>query len=188
MQVRSITLGLICILLLVSCGGEPTIVTTTSLPSPGATEEISESYPSPGYPIETQPAGPETSESYPAVPAPPLEEPHPSATPDPTVSPIIIANVTHQNDSLETIFVSNVTDVPQDIAGYSLLVPGTSEHINFPEMTLAPGESLKVYNGPQAKDQAGGLVWLDQVVLKIPGDSIILLNRAGRMIWNYTMH
>lgn len=188
MQMKSITLGVMCTILLVGCGSKPTIVATTSLPSPEATEEISEAYPLPGYPIETQSTEPGSSESYPAGPTSIPGEPHASATPDPSVSPIIITNVIHDNDSLETIFVSNVTDVSQDIAGYSLLVPGTSEHINFPEGTLAPGESLRVYNGSEAKDQSGGLVWLDQVVLKIPGDSIILLNRAGRMIWNYTLH
>jgi hypothetical protein len=188
MQMKSITLGVICMILLVGCGSTPTIVTTASLPSPEATGEISETYPSPGYPIETERGEPGTSESYPAGPASSPGEPHASATPDPSVSPIIIANVTHNNDSLETILISNVTDVSQDIAGYSLLIPGSSEHINFPEMTLAPGESLRVYNGAEAKDQTDGLVWLDQVVLKIPGDSIILLNRAGRMIWNYTLH
>jgi hypothetical protein len=109
----------------------------------------------------------------------------PTSTPDPIKDPVIISTV-DSIAGLETITVTNISDIPQDITGFSLLIPNTSEYIDFPETKLEPGASLKIYNGPDAKLMTDGIIWRDQVTLKISGDYIILLNRAGRALWYYT--
>jgi hypothetical protein len=109
----------------------------------------------------------------------------PASTPNPLKDPIIISAV-ESKAGLETIYVTNISNVIQDITGFSLIIPETSEHINFPETKLEPGTSLRVYNGSGASLQTDGVFWRDQIILKLPGDSIILLNHAGRVIWYYT--
>jgi hypothetical protein len=186
MRISSILFSSVILLLVSGCGGKP--VATTPLPSnPNITENQLNSYPVPPYPLEDSSSSSKSNNSYPVSTLSGQDKIVPSPTPDPSVSPIIISKVMHNDSNLETIVITNVTGEPQNISGYSLLIAETSEHINFPEIALPPQDSYNVYNGPEAKTQSDGLVWLDHVALKVNGDSILLLNRAGRMIWNYTM-
>ena len=109
-------------------------------------------------------------------------------TPDPKVSPIIISNVIHDDNGLETILITNMSDEKQDIHGYTVLISSTTEHINILNVSLEPGESFKVYNGPGAKDQADGLAWLDHAVLQEWGDDLTLLNGVARVVWTYVYY
>ncbi len=59
------------------------------------------------------------------------------------------------------------------------------EHVVLPNVTISPGGSFKVYNGLEAGKTNEGIKWLDEPVLRQPGDYIVLLNPAGRAIWYY---
>lgn len=125
------------------------------------------------------PLGPiSTGESYPGVP--PVTD-----TPDPSVSPLIISEVTRPREGTEVIVITNISGSEQNLEGMALLNPVTMEYVVFPNVTLLPGGSFKVYNGLKAEKIADGIKWLDEPVLRQPGDYIVLLNRAGRAIWYY---
>jgi hypothetical protein len=110
----------------------------------------------------------------------------PISTPDPIVNPIVISKV-ERSGGLETIFVTNISNMTQDITGFTLFIKNTTDHINFPTTILEPGTSLKVYNGPDARSLTDGLFWRDQFALNNPGDTVILLNFASRAIWYYVI-
>lgn len=109
-----------------------------------------------------------------------------NVTVDPNKTPVIISQVVHEN-GLETIYVTNVSDKKQDISGFTLLIQETSEHQNIINTSLEAGASLKVFNGPEAKNQKDGLVWLDHPILVNRGDQVILL-KASRVIWTFTYY
>ena len=109
-----------------------------------------------------------------------------NATPDAVKNPVIISKVTHDVDGLETIYITNISNEKQDINGYSLYIMKTDEHINILDIKLDRGASYKVYNGPRAMEQKDGLAWLDHAILQQTGDDVILLNHAGRLIWDFT--
>lgn len=112
--------------------------------------------------------------------------PNPSAeTPDPDKSPVIISNINHDTNGIEAIYITNISKENQDINGYSLIIPSTSEHINIFNVILEPGDSFVVYNGKGAAEKSDGLAWLEIQAIQQPGDSVFLLNRAGRLIWPY---
>ncbi len=101
------------------------------------------------------------------------------------VSPIIISEVTHPREGIEVIVITNISNSEQNLAGMALLNPVTMEHAVLPSVTIPPGGSFKVYNGPEAGKTNEGIKWLDEPVLHQPGDYIVLLNPAGRAIWYY---
>lgn len=105
-------------------------------------------------------------------------------TPDPAISPIIISEVITQGE-VEVITIKNISNVEQNLRGMALLNPVTMEHVFLPEKTLLPGDSFKVYNGPDVGKVSDGIKWLGEPVLRQPGDYIVLLNPAGRAIWYY---
>lgn len=109
-------------------------------------------------------------------------------TPDPVKNPVIIAAVYREDRGLETIVIKNVSEVKQDINGFTLINTITSEHVNILNVTLEPGETFNVYNGVGAKEQKDGLPWLDHPLLNEPGDDVTLLNHAGRVIWTYVYY
>ncbi|MCX7766818.1 MAG: lamin tail domain-containing protein [Candidatus Sumerlaeia bacterium] len=106
-------------------------------------------------------------------------------TPDPTVSPIIISEVIHTQAGTEIVVIKNISGSEQNLEGMALLNPVTMEHVVFPNVTLPPGGSFKVYNGSEAGKIAEGIKWLDEPVLRQSGDHVVLLNPAGRAIWYY---
>lgn len=106
-------------------------------------------------------------------------------TPDPAVSPIIISEVTHPREGIEVIVITNISNSEQNLEGMALLNPVTMEHAVLPNVTIPPGGSFRVYNGPEAGKTNEGIKWLDEPVLRQPGDHIVLLNPAGRAIWYY---
>lgn len=183
----SVFIFLILILLLTGCGGKteetqaPVLVT-----QPSATSEVSEAYPVQSELLPAYPE-PESGTSSTSTSGNSSENAAliPSATPDPQKDVVIISNVTHSETGLETIMITNISDQPQDINGFSLFIPLTNEHINIFSVTLDPGQSYNVYNGNGAQEQTDGKAWLDTPLLKQSGDEIILLNRPGRVIWNY---
>lgn len=125
------------------------------------------------------PLGPaDTEESYPGIPL--LTD-----TPDPAVSPVIISEVTKTEEGAEVIVVKNISNSDQNLGGMGLLNPATMEHIPLPDLTLAPGDSFKVYNGMLTGKITDGIRWLEEPILRQPGDYIVLLNQAGRAIWYY---
>lgn len=125
------------------------------------------------------PLGPiSTGKSHPGVP--PVTD-----TPDPSVSPLIISEVIHLPEGTEVIVITNIGSSEQNLEGMALLNPVTMEHIVFPNVTISPGGSFKVYNGPEIGKITEGIKWLDEPVLRQPGDYIVLLNPAGRAIWYY---
>lgn len=99
---------------------------------------------------------------------------------------MIISEVTRTEDGVETIFVTNISDMEQSLKDRTILDPDTLDYIDLPQdKTLEPSESFKVYNGPIAPEEADGLVWQDEPVLESRGDRLVLLNQAGRVLWNY---
>jgi len=107
-------------------------------------------------------------------------------TPNPAVSPIIISDVTRDANGLETIAITNISDAEQSLANMTVLNPATLEYVDLPsDVTLPPGASFKVYNGPGATEASDGLAWLDEPALWLIGDHLVLLNQAGRVLWNY---
>lgn len=106
-------------------------------------------------------------------------------TPDPSVFPIIISEVTHNQDGIEVIVITNISNSEQDLEGMALLNPVTMEHVVFPKVVLPPGGSFRVYNGLKVGKVTEGIKWLDEPVLRHSGDHIVLLNPAGRAIWYY---
>ncbi len=180
----SLILLLIISLLLSGCAGKTEVKPSPSV-EPQSTSEN-----------EVYPAPKDTSLGYPAPQSNPSAESTPigtpeksqlifSATPDPKKDFVVISNVTHNESGLETITITNVSDQAQDINGYSILIPSTNEHVNIMDVTLDPGKSYIIYNGPGAQEQTDGKAWLDTPALQKYGDEIILLNRPGRVIWTY---
>lgn len=106
-------------------------------------------------------------------------------TPDPSVSPLVISEVTHTSEGIEVIVITNISSSEQNLEGMALLNPVTMEHVALPNVTISPGGSFKVYNGPEAGKITEGMKWLDEPVLRQSGDYIVLLNPAGRAIWYY---
>jgi len=108
-----------------------------------------------------------------------------TTTPDPTISPLIISEVAHNADNSEIIFIKNITGLEQNITGWAILDPQTLEHTFLPNVTLPPEGTFKVCNGPCPANVAVEMRWLDQPVLREHGDLLLLLNPAGRVVWNY---
>lgn len=107
-------------------------------------------------------------------------------TPDPQETPLIISNVMRREDGVEVIFVTNISDAEQALKNRTVLDPQTMEYIDLPDdEVLQPEESFKVYNGPVTPGEVEGLVWQDKPTLKLRGESLILVNQAGRVLWNY---
>ncbi len=107
-------------------------------------------------------------------------------TPDPAETPLIISSVKRSEDGTEVIFVTNVGETEQPLKDRSILDPQTMEYIDLPEdVVLAPGESFKVYNGAVTRGKVDGLVWREEPLLQSRGDQLVLVNQAGRVLWNY---
>jgi len=136
--------------------------------------------------MESEVTAPYPGNSQELIPPQTPDGNQPLPTPDIDISPVIITKVTLSQDGLETILVTNISKEPQDITAFVLLVPETDERFYFPETNLNAGESVKIYNGAEAQSQTDGLVWMDHVALQVTGDSVVFLNKAGRMIWSYT--
>ncbi len=107
----------------------------------------------------------------------------PTVTPDPIISPVIISEVIRKKDNVEIIVLINISQFDQNISGMSLIDPKTMSYMFLPEIVLPPKGIFKVCNGNC--EVADGMSWLEQPVLREPGDQLILLNRAGRVVWNY---
>jgi len=91
-----------------------------------------------------------------------------------------------REDGVEVIFVTNISDAEQALKNRTVLDPQTMEYIDLPDdEVLQPEESFKVYNGPVTPGEVEGLVWQDKPTLKLRGESLILVNQAGRVLWNY---
>lgn len=107
-------------------------------------------------------------------------------TPDPAETPLIISSVKRSEDGTEIIFVTNVGETERPLKNRSILDPQTMEYIDLPEdVVLAPGESFKVYNGAVTRGKVDGLVWREEPLLQSRGDQLVLVNQAGRVLWNY---
>lgn len=106
-----------------------------------------------------------------------------TVTPDPLVSPLVISEVTRGKDDLEIIVITNISASDQNLAGMSLLEPESMQYLFLPEVVLPPGGTIKVCNGNCGTDD--GIEWLKEPALRESGDQLILLNQAGRVIWNY---
>lgn len=106
-----------------------------------------------------------------------------TVTPDPLASPLVISEVMRRKDDLEIIVIANISAFDQNLAGMSLLEPESMRYLFLPEVVLPPGDTIRVCNGNCGTGD--GIQWLKEPVLYEPGDQLILLNQAGRVIWNY---
>ncbi len=107
-----------------------------------------------------------------------------TATPDPTLSPIIIADVQHEG-SAEIIEIKNISDKVVDISAYMIYSPEMEDRKILPEnLRLSSGESFMIYNG-QNLDYPEEQVWLEKFIINNPLDEILLLNNAARIIYNF---
>ena len=104
-------------------------------------------------------------------------------TPDPFLFPIIISNIVY-NEYSEKIVVENISDQDQFIGGFAILNPQTMEHFIIPEKILKSRSSYIICNG-KCNDDEVDVKWLDKPVINEYGDHLVLLNQAGRVIWNY---
>jgi hypothetical protein len=111
-----------------------------------------------------------------------------TTTPDPAMSPLIISEIVHSADGSEIIIIKNITTSEQNINGWSLLDPQSLENTFLPDITLPPGGTFKVCNGLCSTDINADMRWLDRPALQNRGDFLMLLNPAGRVIWNYVYY
>ena len=107
-------------------------------------------------------------------------------TPDPSITPLIV-RVTHE-DQLETIEITNISSSEVDISGYILYSVALEDRLIIPDTTiLSPGEQYYVYNG--SSDQNRSLIiWKSEFTVNNFEEQLILLNRAGRIIYYYTYY
>lgn len=107
-------------------------------------------------------------------------------TPDPSVSPLIISSVIRDENGVEIIRITNISNTKQELKHKTLLDPETMNHVDLPpDIALVPGDSFKVYNGKMSIESSNELVWLSEPLLQNKGDHLVLLNEAGRVLWNY---
>jgi hypothetical protein len=99
--------------------------------------------------------------------------------------PLIISEVDKSQKGVEIFVIKNISNSDQNIEGMALLNLETSEYIVLPSVTLRPGETFKVYNGSVNEEITGGMKWLDEPALRLTGDTVVLLNQAGRALWYY---
>jgi len=107
-------------------------------------------------------------------------------TADPEFTPLIISEVDKSQNEAEVLVIKNISNYDQNIAGMALLNLETSEYIVLPDVTLRPGETFKIYNGAINEGISGGIKWLEEPTLRLTGDTVVLLNQAGRALWYYT--
>lgn len=176
---------LLMLSILPACGVTTTQETPIQQIIPTSTVDINSPYPIQQMEAYPSPLIDESSAASPII----GDIPNPlQDTPDPNKSPVIISNINHNENGIETISITNISEQSQDINGYSLINPMTSEHINIFNVVLEPGDSFFVYNGLDATEYPDGLAWMEQPIIQHPGDSIYLLNHAGRLIWSYVYY
>lgn len=106
-------------------------------------------------------------------------------TPDPKETPLII-RVTKSSD-VEEIRIINISTSPIDISGYLLFSEILEDRLILPEQTILESQDvLSVYNGK--KPINGAIHWNDDFSILNIEDQILLLNRAGRIIYYYTYY
>jgi hypothetical protein len=107
-------------------------------------------------------------------------------TPDPAEAPVIISEVTRTEDGVEIILITNISSIEQSLKDRTILDPQTMEYVDLPQdVVVAPGETFKVYNGVRTPEETDGFVWREEPVLQSKGDQLVLVNQAGRVLWNY---
>lgn len=199
-HLKMLLISLLIGLPLLACAGNPTpqtIVMLTRLPTltptgaanvagaPANTPLPPQSDPEAGVPAELATPPPLAPESEPTPQ--PVEEMPTEAQPEPATnsdaapangdsSPVVIITV---NDLQEYIEIQNVSDLPQDLTGWSLVSELDSQKCNLAG-TLDVGETLRIW-ALAAQAAQGGYncgfsqeIWADE-----EADAAVLLNAAG---------
>lgn len=179
---------------LLACAGDPTpqtIVMLTRLPTltPTGAANVDGVPANPPVPPQSEPDADVPAEVATQPPLAPESEPtpQPEAQPEPATnsdpapatseeSPVVIIAV---NDLQEYIDIQNVSDLPQDLTGWSIVSELDSQKCNLAG-TLDVGETLRIW-ALAAQAAQGGYncgfsqeIWADQ-----EADAAILLNVAG---------
>lgn len=109
-----------------------------------------------------------------------------TATPDPLATPLIV-HVSH-DDGKELISIVNISDSEIDISGYMLYSEILEDRLIIPENSiLKPNEDFKILNG-KISSTDDGLPWKNDYSIRDVEDQLILLNRAGRIIYYFTYY
>lgn len=174
-------------ILLVALSGCKTATPTASGPEPSSTSLVSSPVPSEGYPAPSV-YNPTSPYPAPAQGATPTENtswtPMPTLNPDPAQTPLIVSEVTHSADGIETYVVKNISSNPIDVIGTALYNPTTFERVFLdPAKSLAPGATVTVYNAPANAQPPEGIKWTDHRMLNHEGDEVVLINKVDRLLW-----
>lgn len=97
---------------------------------------------------------------------------------------LIISEIRHE-DGLETIVVKNNGLEDFDASLYMLFSPELSlKFVLQKNLLLKSGEAVEVYNG-EIKGLSPDYVWLPQMVLTKPGDTLILVAASGMIVYYF---
>ena len=91
-----------------------------------------------------------------------------------------IAYVQYEGSS-EYVEIINRGSETQTLKGYKLISTKGEDEFVFEDTMLSPGESLKIYSGPEAKDN----VWTTDFIHNNSGDGVVLQDEASNIISFY---
>ena len=166
--------------MLVSCSPKAT-ATPEGTPLAPATEDTT--YPVSGDAAEntTYPAPGQAGTAVPAYLVPGFI----TMTPDAELNSVIVSEVRHE-DNEESIYITNISSINQDISNYMIYSPALDVRKILPgNLILEPGESFILFNGANLGSHPEEQQWLDTPILTEVLDEVWLTNSAARILYYF---
>jgi hypothetical protein len=160
--------------ILLSCGSPEPTATPQLKPPQSSTETTF------GSPLAEPTATPAI------VGIPSSASPSPTGTPDPNRTPVAIVQAELEPDR-EVITIQNISQVDQDISGWTLFNLEAVPVFIFPEnVVLKPGETVQVYSAvSESEVPAGAFFWTQERIWTEVPANVMLLNKATRLVYWY---
>jgi hypothetical protein len=118
--------------------------------------------------------------------APGGQELRPTDTPDPSRTPLIIAQLTANAAGGEVVEVKNIGPEAASLSGLSIYCPSRGYRFDFPsDMVLNSGDSVDVYTAVAEDDLEDGLYWMSERLCLEWNDDVLLVNPGGRVVYWY---
>jgi len=106
-------------------------------------------------------------------------------TPDAELNSVIVSEVRHE-DGEESIYITNISSVDQDISNYMIYSPALDVRKILPSnLILEPGESFIMFNGANLDSHPADQQWLDTPILIEALDEVWLTNSAARILYYF---
>lgn len=125
------------------------------------------------------------SGSNPTPTAAPTKTPQPAGNPKVVISTVLYDGEVYRVESDEYAVIANIGNAPANISGWLLNAGDNGQDFRFPNFTLAPGKSVRIYTDEIHPETGGFSFNIHRAIWNNQGDCGYLYDNKGNEVSEY---